>query len=475
MHKGVENKEKASHAELSEQLSPSDLWADIGRNTLIVIIISFTVWAGCTFMRKIIGFGTEYIFHVTNTYQSGNILVGVLIILGIILAGGILRGLLLLRPAWRDSSGDGIDKVLIRHHNTYNDDGGNITRYSEPTFSHSLRKIVMSILTIGTGGSGGLEAPGVYLGETVAAGWSKFFKRPSPEELRLYQLSGIAAAIGTLLAAPLTAAIFAAEIVYAGRIVYKKLAYCLIAALIGYTLNNHILGLGGLFDVPEHSKLFDWQEVLLIFIVAVAFSAPAAIAMGPVYRTSERFFSKFPVVTRAALGALITGGIGVTVWLVFDLNPMHILGMGEETINQIVTGSGQEVLQIWWILLLAIVAKTLATAATISSGGSAGMLIPSMYVGGLAGAAGYYLIGEIGLYSGTSVAVFVGAGMAAALTSIAGVPLASITLVIEVYGAEYGPAACLACAVCFTVSRRFSLYNRPLIDDKNNIKENNEN
>ncbi len=462
MHKGVGNKEKASHAELDDQIATADLWTDIGRKIFIVALISVSSWAACTLMRYLVEYGAEKMFHIADTYQSQNIFIGALIILAIILIGGVLRGLLLLHPAWKDSSGDGVEKALIRYHNTYNENGDDKhTRYAEPSFSHSLRKIFMSILTIGTGGSGGLEGPAVYLGETLAAGWGKIFKRPSADELRLYQLCGIAAGIGALLAAPFTAAIFAAEIIYAGRIAYRKLTYCLIAALIAYTLNNHILGLGGLFESSEHSRLFEWQEVLLVFIVAVAFSAPAAIALGPVYRTAERFFNKFPVVTRAILGSLITGGIGVSVWLLLDLNPMHILGMGEKTINQIVNGSNQAGLQIWWILLLAVVAKTLATATTITSGGSAGMLIPSMYMGGLVGAAGYYLLGEIGLYAGTSVTVYVAAGMAAALTSVAGVPLASIIFVIEVFGAEYSPVACLACAVCFTASRRFGLYNRP--------------
>ena len=96
------------------------------------------------------------------------------------------------------------------------------------------------------------------------------------------------------------------------------------------------------------------------------------------------------------------------------------------------------------------------------------MLVPSMFMGGLAGAAGFYLLGEIGLYSGTSVAVFVVAGMAAALTSVASVPLASIVFAIEVFGSEYGPAACFACAVCYTLSRRFSLYHRPETDKEKN-------
>ena len=111
---------------------------------------------------------------------------------------------------------------------------------------------------------------------------------------RLYQLAGIAAAIGTLLEAPFTAALFAAERVYADRIVYRLLAYCLFAGVIGYTFNNHLLGLGGLFQAPEHARMFVWQECLLVFLDAVGFSAPAAIALGPTFRAADWFFAKIP-------------------------------------------------------------------------------------------------------------------------------------------------------------------------------------
>jgi CIC family chloride channel protein len=136
------------------------------------------------------------------------------------------------------------------------------------------------------------------------------------------------------------------------------------------------------------------------------------------------------------------------------------LGVGEQTINDVIKGTGQAALQTWWILLVAVVAKTFATAATVKSGGSVGLLFPSMYLGALIGAAAYYLLDGFGLYAGPTVAVYVAAGMAAALTSIAGVPLASIALVIESFGSEYSPAAAVACAVCFTASRRFGLYAR---------------
>jgi H+/Cl- antiporter ClcA len=61
-------------------------------------------------------------------------------------------------------------------------------------------------------------------------------------------------------------------------------------------------------------------------------------------------------------------------------------------------------------LLLADVAMTFATAATVKSGESVGLLFPSIYLGALAGVA--------------------------ALTSIDGVPLASIALLVEVLGSE---------------------------------------
>jgi CIC family chloride channel protein len=462
VHHGPKDTEKKSHADLSERTSAVDTWADIVRKTLVVAVVSFTVWVGCSLMRRGVEFGTERLFGAADAQGANGFWLGAGTLLAIMLFVGIIRGLLLLRPAWRDAEGDGIDKALVRFHESYDVVGDDPTpRYAAPTFLNAARKIVMTVLTIGAGGSGGLEAPGVYLGESLGAGWSKIFKRPSADELRLYQLSGVAAAIATLLTAPFTAAIFAAELVYAGRIIYRKLAYCLIAGVLAYEFNVHLGGHGTLFAAPEHSFVFVWQEYLLVILVAVGLSAPAAIALGPIIRTAGRLFSKVPIVARAASGALITGAIGIAMWYLFDLQPHHILGIGEHTINDVINGTGQAALQVWWILLLAVVAKTFATAATVKSGGSVGLLFPSMYLGALVGAAAYYLLGEIGLYAGPTVAVYVAAGMAAALTSIAGVPLASIALVIEAFGSEYSPAAAVACAVCFTASRRFSLYARP--------------
>ncbi len=196
MHEGPRDTEKRSHAELSERLLAAALWTDILRKTLVVAIVTITVWAGCALMRWLVESGTERVFESAEKYGSTATLLGAGVIQVVLLVGGVARGLLLLRPAWRDAEGDGIDKALVRFHHTYQGDGEDPSgRYAEPTFSYAVRKIVMTTLTIGSGGSGGLEAPGVYVGESMAAGWSKVFKRPSADELRLYQLAGVAAAI----------------------------------------------------------------------------------------------------------------------------------------------------------------------------------------------------------------------------------------------------------------------------------------
>ena len=96
------------------------------------------------------------------------------------------------------------------------------------------------------------RAPGIYLGETLAAGWSKVFNRPSADELRLsFQGLPLSERCWKHLSWPRS--LQPAELVYAGRIIYRKLAYCLIAGVLAYTFNNHLLNLGFfIFETPEH-------------------------------------------------------------------------------------------------------------------------------------------------------------------------------------------------------------------------------
>lgn len=96
--------------------------------------------------------------------------------------------------------------------------------------------------------------------------------------------------------------------------------------------------------------------------------------------------------------------------------------------------------------------KAVTTGLTLGGDGSAGVLIPIMYLGGLSGALTARLLVLGGLAPAhLDPALF-------ALVAVIGVPLAAITLVLEVFGAAFGPPAILACGLTYLFTLRLSIY-----------------
>ena len=159
-----------------------------------------------------------------------------------------------------DVEGDGLERAISLYYaseptfeQSLLGDAGVDVRWKMPSLSLAIRKFVATLATLGSGGSGGLEASVTLIGESLAAAifkprfkkgsrLSKMFKRfrlgPSdPDDLQTAQLSGIAAAVATLLGAPFTAAFFATEVMYRRRPIIEKLVYSLISALVAFFLN----------------------------------------------------------------------------------------------------------------------------------------------------------------------------------------------------------------------------------------------
>lgn len=105
------------------------------------------------------------------------------------------------------------------------------------------------------------------------------------------------------------------------------------------------------------------------------------------------------------------------------------------------------------------------------------MLIPSMFLGGVSGAAVAELLALTPMFAGLDTSIFVVAGIASALVAVVGVPLAAIALVLEVFGPAYGPPAILACGVTYVLSLRFTVYRQqrrspsPLSDETGSVEE----
>ena len=123
-------------------------------------------------------------------------------------------------------------------------------------------------------------------------------------------------------------------------------------------------------------------EYIQVVLVAIICSGPVGIGLNYIFRFFKNNFNYIPIVGRAALGALGAFAIAVFMWFWLGIEPTHILGMGEDTIEHVLVGGGNPQLHVWWVLLLVILAKSIATGMTLMTGGSAGLLVPAMVLGG---------------------------------------------------------------------------------------------
>ncbi|MBK9032434.1 MAG: chloride channel protein [Myxococcales bacterium] len=437
-----------------DQRELHDSWENIARMLVVVVVLAVIVWGLCSGLRWLVHASFDGVHHWLDGRGGDAVAVGALTAL--LVVGGLIRGAILRRPAWRETEGDGIDVALGNYHCTYEHAGDDPQpRYDRPAFGLAVRKLIATALTLGAGGSGGIEAPVVVAGEAIGAGCARVFQARREAELRTYQLAGIAAGVGTLLGAPFTAALFAIEVAYGDRIIYRKFAYALVAAMIGYALNQRVLGTGVLFSAPWHDRTYSLAEYGITVLVAVAVSAPIALGFGLLTRHTGALVRRADGMLRGAAGG--AGGALVTIplWLAADIEPHHVLGMGEHTLAELLTGVDYA----WWFLALLLIGKMLTTGFTIGSGGSAGMLIPAMFLGGVSGRLTAELLELAGLApAGMDPAIFVVVGIASSLVAVIGVPLAAIALVLEVFGPRYGPPAALACGMTYVLTLRIKVY-----------------
>lgn len=435
-----------------ESRALAERWDQIVRVTVLVALVSIVVWAGCAALRFAVHHAGEWLLD-----RSTDGWVGAALLLGALLVGAIARTLLYRSKEWRVAAGDGMQVALENYQITYVYDGDDPEpRYVRPAFGLALRKGLTTLLTLGSGASGGLEAPAVVIAESLSAGVSRVLRVRSEHELRTYQLAGIAAAVATLLGAPFTAALFAAEVAYGDRIIYRKLAYGLWAGVVAFWCDTWLHGTyEPIFHPPTHEPLYSVAEYSVAALVAVAVSGPLALGFGRAILTIRAMVERAGPPWLGSASVAIAGLVALGLYHGLGIEPHHVLGMGEETVDGIL-GHNDE-LALPSILAVVLVAKVLTTGLTITSGGSAGLLVPSMVLGGVSGALTAHVVSWSGLVT-LDPALFAVVGIASALVAVVGVPLAAIALVFEVFGRVFGPPAILACGLTYLVTLKFKVY-----------------
>jgi CIC family chloride channel protein len=332
---------------------------------------------------------------------------------------------------------------------------GNIS--SDQMYSH----LITSSITVGFGGSVGLESPIVSTGAAIGSNYSKKY-RLSFKDRNLILASGAAAGIAAAFNAPIAGVLFALEVLLAQATISAFIPL-IIAAASGALLSKILIG----------------EDILLFFQLKQPFiyqNVPFYIVLGILAGLMSVYYSRSFLWVEKTMKAASDNiykkaivGCLMLAFFIFVLPPLF--GEGYESIKQLANlkpqklfehSSFSSIVSNKWILIVLVFStmmfKSFAASITLASGGNGGNFAPSLFVGAYLGYIVAFIINTSGI-SSVPYSNFTLVGMAGILSGIFHSPLTAIFLIAEITGGyDLIIPLMLVSAISFTVSK----YLQPL-------------
>jgi CIC family chloride channel protein len=345
--------------------------------------------------------------------------------------GGLIVGYVIPRTA-PEAVGHGTNDVIEALHHS----GGRIRGIVVPV------KIVVSAITIGTGGSAGREGPISQIGAGLGSVLGRKLKL-SRSDLKVFVIAGMAAGFSAVFKAPLGSAIFAMEIPYKNDLESNAVIPSIIASIVSYLVFIPVYGPGPAFDIPP----IDVQLTAELFAITILVGVLAG-AVGIIYVKTltgiEGFFenAKMPLYLKTGAGGLMVGIIGLSL--------PSVLGLSHGLIEDLLQGVNFTIT----ILIALLIAKIVATSLTVGSGGSGGVFFPSLVIGGTLGA----IVGT--LLSPQLTPIFVAVGMGSMMAGVTKTPVSSSVLMAEMIGGfiAFIPLA-IASVISYIITGKNTIYS----------------
>lgn len=330
-------------------------------------------------------------------------------------------------------------------------------------FRTAFIKFLSSLVTIGSGGSIGREGGIVQLSATLASKWGQLAKWP-PYRLRMLVGCGAASGIAAAYNAPISGAVFASLIVL-GNFSMNLFAPVVCASVVAATVSRTFFGINPWYTVPSFD--FTRMSQLPWFILLGIAAGVLGAAFLKLLHGSEDIFAKMrvPVFVRLTIGGVIVGIIAI--WF------PEVWGNGYEATRSLLQDPGEMVRDIaptQNLLLLFLIglllAKLLATLATVGSGAVGGVFTPTLFLGASLGAWFGSTLHVLNVGKDLPVAAFTVVGMGSMLAATTRSPLLAIIMIFEI-SLDYSIMLplMLACVVSIVVASRFvaeSVYTEPL-------------
>jgi CIC family chloride channel protein len=361
---------------------------------------------------------------------------------------GILLTVLFVRFFVKEDIVHGITRILFA-----------ISKKNSQLKPHNMySSMIGSSLTVGFGGSVGLESPIVLTGSAIGSNIGQWF-RLNYKTTTLLIGCGAAGAIGGIFSAPVAAVVFALEVLMLD-LTTASIIPLLISAVTATAISWLLMGKGAVFSFTVMDPLvlqnLPYYVVLGLFtgFIAIYFTRSTKYIenlmdrLGKTYLRwdkKSRKFVKEEITGKRILvfQRLIIGG-SIVGLLIFLCPPLF--GEGYEALKMILSGRSADLLngsvfynvkdnQYWLLafLSLVLVLKVIAMAVTTGSGGVGGIFAPTLFMGGVSGFILAKVINMIPIFS-VSDKNFVMAGMAGMMAGVMHAPLTAIFLITEITG-----------------------------------------
>lgn len=382
---------------------------------------------------------------------------------------GIIFALIFVRRFVRDNIGHGVSIVLksicksdgkLRFHNVYS-------------------SMVSSAITVGFGGSVGLEAPMVLTGSAIGSNLARFFHL-KPKQTTLLLACGSTAAMAAIFKAPIAAIVFTFEVLMLD-LTGSAILPLLISAATGTVMSMFFLGRNVMFSIGSTQEF--WISNIPFYIILGLLAGLLSVYFLRLSRWIEKQMKRIRFTyVRAIIGGLLLSGL-IFVFPVF-------YGEGYDSINLLIHGnydalfnnsilfglsSHEGVLFLFFIGVILL--KVFATSFTTAAGGIGGVFAPTLFIGAYTG---FFVASVANHFLGTNLSYvnFILAGMAGIMTGVMQAPMTAMFLIAELSGGYTLLIPLMITAACSYLSvypfEKYSVYTRPLAE-KGNLKTHNKN
>lgn len=295
--------------------------------------------------------------------------------------------------------------------------------------------ILTAPITVGFGGSVGLEGPTVSTGAAISSNIAQML-HINQKNRNLLIGAAAAGALSSIFKAPIAAIIFAVEVFSLDLTVVSMLP--LLIASVSAILTSYLF-FGSQTILPFEITQGFTAKHLPFYLLLGAATGLVSIYFTFIYERIQNLFEKL----KSSKLKLFVGGISLGA--ILFLFP-SLYGEGFEVINQLLEGNysldlfstldwfSDSAYGVLLLLLIVGLLKIVATSISFGAGGVGGIFAPTLFMGAVFGHLVAKIIQMTGLSTSVSTSNFTLLGMSGLMAGVLHAPLTAIFLIAEVTG-----------------------------------------